>query len=51
MEIMKLDGGEGQTYGGVDEPPKDPVTHAAWTQDFFAGGTPTKERILERSVF
>jgi hypothetical protein len=44
METITLDGGEGQTYGGEEVLHKDQVTHAAWTQDFFPGGPPTKER-------
>lgn len=43
METLKLDGGEGHTYGGGTAPTKDLISHAAWTQDFFSGA-PTKER-------
>lgn len=45
METLKLDGGEGHTYGGGTAPIKDLISHAAWTQDFFSG-PPTKERTL-----
>lgn len=43
MESLKLDGGEGQTYGGGATSSRDIVSHAAWTHDFFSGPA-TKER-------
>lgn len=44
MEVLKLEGGGGETYGPVI-PPKDFISHAAWTQDFFAAGQQAKDRI------
>ena len=43
MEVLKLDGGEGQTYGGGATSSRDSISHAAWTHDFF-NGPPSKER-------
>ena len=43
MEMLKLDGGEGQTYGGGATGSRDILSHAAWTHDFFSGPA-TKER-------
>jgi hypothetical protein len=45
METLKLDGGEGQTYGGTIGSSKDMISQAAWTQDFMTG-PPIKERII-----
>lgn len=45
METLKLDGGEGQTYGGGATSSRDLLSHAAWTHDFFSGPA-TKDRIL-----
>ena len=44
METLKLDGGEGQTYGGGATSSRDILSHAAWTHDFLSGPA-TKERI------
>jgi hypothetical protein len=45
MEVLKLEGGEGETYGGGGGMAKDLICHAAWSQDFFTGGQP-KERAI-----
>jgi hypothetical protein len=46
METMRLEEEESPTYSGEEGASRDHVTHAAWAQDFFAGGPPSKERIL-----
>jgi hypothetical protein len=43
METLKLDGGEGETYGGGNGVGKDTLLYAAWAQDFFTG-QPNKDR-------
>jgi hypothetical protein len=45
METLKLDGGEGQTYGGGSGSTRDMISQAAWTQDFMTS-PPTKERMF-----
>jgi hypothetical protein len=37
MEFIKLEGGEGETYGGGNGFVKDLISHAAWTHEFFTG--------------
>jgi len=49
METLRLDGGDGQTYGGEEGIDGEQVTHAAWTQDFF-NGAPSKERALHIEI-
>jgi hypothetical protein len=49
MDTLKLDGGDGQTYGGQATSSRDTVSHAAWTHDFF-GGPATKERSVPSSI-
>jgi hypothetical protein len=46
METLKLDGGEGQTYGGGATCSRDLLSHAAWTHDFFTAPA-AKDRILQ----
>ena len=48
MEILKLEGGEGETYGGGSGMTKDIISHAAWSQDFFTASQP-KEQPKERA--
>ena len=50
-ETLVLDGGEGETYGETNGVLTDSITHAAWTQDFFAPGTQgmTKDRTHRNS--
>ena len=45
METLRLEGGNGETYGGatgIDATGigKDMISHAAWSQDFFTPGQP-----------
>ena len=44
MELLRLEGGDGEVYGGGTGIARDLISHAAWTQDFFTG-PPSKERI------
>lgn len=44
METSRLEGGDGETYGGATEIAKDIISHAAWTQDFFTSGQLPKDR-------
>jgi len=46
IETIKLEGGDGETSGGVTGVTKDIISHAAWSQDFFTGGQ-TKERTFQ----
>jgi len=43
MEMLRLEGGDGEAYGGGSGVAKDLISHAAWTQDFF-NGPQSKER-------
>ena len=45
METWKLEGGDGETYGGATGIATDIISHAAWSQDFFTPGQQSKERI------
>lgn len=46
METLKLDGGEGHTYGGGATCSRDLLSHAAWTHDFFTAPA-AKDRMLQ----
>lgn len=46
LETLKLEGGDGDTYGGISGS-KTNITHAAWTQDFI-NGPPSKERPFQQ---
>ena len=43
MEVLTLEGGDGETYGDGSGMARDLISHAAWSQDFFSGNQP-KER-------
>lgn len=45
METLKLEGSDGEAYGGTTGIAGDIISHAAWSQDFFTAGQPAKERI------
>lgn len=45
METLRLEGGDGETYGGATGIAKDIISHAAWSQDFFTPGQQPKDRI------
>jgi len=46
MEMLRLEGGDGEAYGGGAGVAKDLISHAAWTQDFFTGPQ-SKERTCQ----
>jgi hypothetical protein len=50
VEVLWLEGGTGETFGPVT-PPRDFVSHAAWTQDFFATGQQPKDRIVSKCIW
>jgi hypothetical protein len=44
MEMLKLEGGDGEAYRGSTGISRDIISHAAWSQDFFTAGQQPKER-------
>jgi len=49
MEMLRLEGGDGEAYGGGSGIAKDLISHAAWTQDFFTGPQ-SKERTFQLRI-
>jgi hypothetical protein len=49
MEMLRLEGGDGEVYGGGTGIAKDLISHAAWTQDFFTGVS-SKERTSQLRI-